>query len=159
MRDPENRHQTTNRTEDTTSRPNTQVSARDPNRNSPPGKVQASSRNIKKRLSPKQRIPKAAIQAAKTARNPAQDLRNRKQEVIKQGIHICQKAQKYLSRGQRWRHTPASRSVPPRDPNRSDQVIHYQKRLDPVIAHQQVQRRQNFQEQTLHALSKAIRAI
>lgn len=121
--------------------------------------MQKSSHDISKKRSPKQRIPKAVVQAAKTARNPAQDFRNRKQEIGRRDTHIRQKAQKFMSRGQRWRHTPASRAAPPRDPDRANQAIHYQKRLDPVIAHQQTQRRQNFQDQTNHALSKAVREL
>lgn len=154
--------QPTTLTENTTPETAPPVSARDSKRNSPSGfeKVQTSSRNIQKKRSPKQRVPRAVIQAAKTARNPAQDFRNRKQEIGKQEIHIRQKAQKFLSRGQRWRRSPASRAAPPRDPDRANHLIQYQKKGgDPVIVTQQVQRRQNFQDQTIHALANAVRAI
>lgn len=100
------------------------------------------------------RIPKissAVVKAAQLARNPRLDYTNEKKEIANRKAFAQKAAQQFVPKTTRWRPKP-----PPRNP---DNIIQYNKRSDPVLAQQQVQRRQEHQDQRISALNKTILAL
>lgn len=133
--------------------PNHQASEQHLNSNSKPKveKINSASRNIKKRSPKQNKVTKAVTQAARFAKNPAHDFHRRKREVENQRANARKAASQFVPKSNLCRMRP-----PPRN---QEHMIQYNKRHDPIIANQKVERRQEYQEQTINKLKQELRKI
>lgn len=105
------------------------------------------SHNIKRRQH-KPKVPNAVAQAAKYARNPGQDYRQKQQECTQRNEKVRQQASQFRAKSTPFRVKPPARS--------NERIIQFNRRPDPIIAQDQAKRRADHQDHTINELKKQV---